>query len=99
MSKQRYRITVTPIEADGRPSPGRNSLEFEQRSSDNWTRTLEVFERQRGLCGDRCAALAVSIELLRSISADPASEDRATASLRPQLEALLAAVDRLPKEG
>ena len=99
MSKQRYRITVTPIEPDGRPSPVRNSLEFEQRSSDNWNRTLETFERQRGACGDRCTALAVSIELLRAISTDPAGDDRATAGLRPELDALLAAVARLPRDG
>lgn len=93
MSKQRYRITVTPIAADGRP--GGSALEFEQRSSDNWMRTLEVFERQRGMCGDRCAALAVAIELLRSANAEP-SEDRDLAQLRPHVDALLAAVAQLP---
>ncbi|MDG2525543.1 DUF3861 family protein [Stenotrophomonas sp. HITSZ_GD] len=98
MSKQRYRITVTPLELDGRPASG-NALEFEQRSSDNWMRTLEKFERQRGLCGDRCAALAVGIELLKSVSAEPHAEDRAIAHLRPHLDSLLAAAARLPKEG
>ncbi|HVJ36303.1 MAG TPA: DUF3861 family protein [Stenotrophomonas sp.] len=94
MSKQRYRITVTPIGTDGRPGAG-NALEFEQRSSDNWMRTLEVFEHQRGMCGDRCAALAVAIELLKSASTEP-SEDRDIAQLRPHVDALLAAVARLP---
>lgn len=93
MSKQRYRITVTPIAADGLPGAG-NALEFEQRSSDNWMRTLEIFERQRGACGDRCAAMAVAIELLKSASAAP-TQDRSIAQLRPQVDALLAAVARL----
>ena len=95
MSKQRYRITVTPLTADGRPGDG-NALEFEQRANDNWMRTLEKFERQRGLCGDRCAALAVAIELLKSVSTEPGGEDRAIAYLRPQLDALLAAAARQP---
>jgi len=95
MTQQRYRITVTPIAADGHPGAG-NALEFEQRSSDNWMRTVEMFERQRGVCGDRCAAMAVGIELLKSASAEP-TEDREIASLRPHVDALLAAVARLPK--
>jgi len=97
MSKHRYRITVTPLEANGRPGDG-NALEFEQHASDNWMRTLEKFERQRGLCGDRCAALAVAIELLKSVSDAPGGDDRAIAPLRPHLDALLSAVGRLPKE-
>ena len=96
MTQQRYRITVTPIAADGRPGAG-NALEFERRSADNWMRTLEVFENQRGLCGDRCAALAVAIELLKSVNAEPA-ENRDIAVLRPQVDALLAAVARLPAQ-
>lgn len=98
MPAQRYRITVTPLETDGRPPSG-NALEFEQRSADNWMRTLEKFERQRGLCGDRCAALAVAIELLKSVAAEPHAQDRAVAQLRPHLDSLLAAAARLPKEG
>lgn len=95
MSQHRYRITVTPIAANGHP--GGNALEFEQRASDNWMRTLETFERQRGLCGDRCAALAVAIGLLKSLNAEP-GDNRDIARLQPHLDTLLAAVARLPKE-
>ncbi|HEY0334376.1 MAG TPA: DUF3861 family protein [Stenotrophomonas sp.] len=90
MSRQRYRITVTPIETDGRPCSGRCTIEFEQRSADNWMRDLEALQRQRDLSGDACAAFTVATGLLKSLALRPGDEQqRMIAALQPQLDALL----------
>ena len=96
MSRQRYRITVTPIENDGRPCSGRCTIEFEQRTSENWMRTLEALQRQRELSGDACAAFAVATGLLKSLaSRQPEEQHRLIATLQPELDALLARVAQL----
>lgn len=90
MSRQRYRITVTPIETDGRPCSGRCTIEFEQRSSENWTRALEALQRQRGLSGDACAAFAVATGMLKELALHNSGEHgNLIATLQPQLDQLL----------
>lgn len=96
MSRQRYRITVTPIETDGRPCSGRCTIEFEQRASENWTHALEALQRQRGLSGDACAAFAVATGMLKELALHNGDGHEGTiASLQPQLDQLLDRVARL----
>ncbi|WP_159095973.1 DUF3861 family protein, partial [Xanthomonas fragariae] len=47
MSRKRYRITVTPIESDGRPCNDRCTIEFEQRARADWMRLLEELHLRR----------------------------------------------------
>ncbi|MEE7548056.1 DUF3861 family protein [Xanthomonas sp. Kuri4-1] len=90
MSTQRYRITVTPIEADGRQCSGRCTIEFEQRSQDDWMRRLETLQRQRDLSGDQCAAFTVGTQLLKDLASLPrAQADGGLARLQPELQALI----------
>lgn len=96
MSRQRYRITVTPIEPDGRPCSGRCTIEFEQRTGDNWMHTLEALQRQRDLSGDACAAFTVATGLLKSLALRAGDEHQGMiAALQPQLDDLLDRVARL----
>ncbi|HBK46354.1 MAG TPA: DUF3861 domain-containing protein [Xanthomonadaceae bacterium] len=99
MPNKRYRITVTPIETDGRPCSGRCTIEFEQRSQDDWMHALEKLQRQRDLSGDECAAFTVGTQLLKDLATRPqADAHRTLARLQPELRALLdrvAAMNRL----
>ncbi|WP_140719014.1 MULTISPECIES: DUF3861 family protein [Gammaproteobacteria] len=95
MSTQRYRITVTPIESDGRPCTGRCTIEFERRSSENWMRRLEALQAQRRFSGDDCAALAVGTLLLGELAQSHTDGQGALAELQPDLQALL---DRIGNE-
>lgn len=94
MSRQRYRITVTPIESDGRPCTGRCTIEFEQRSRENWMRELEALQGRRELSGDECAALTVGTQLLKEL-ADPdrGASRTAIARLEAELRGLLERLD------
>jgi len=95
MSRQRYRITVTPIETDGRPCSGRCTIEFEQRASENWMHALETLQRQRGLSGDACAAFAVATGMLKELALQGGEGQHTIASLQPQLDQLLDRVGQL----
>jgi predicted nucleic acid-binding Zn ribbon protein len=98
MSKQRYRITVTPIETDGRPCSGRCTIEFEQKSQQNWMRQLETLQRQRDLSGDECAAFTVGTALLKELAEQPRAHAHDTlARLRPELQALLEQLERIQR--
>ena len=63
----RYRITITPIEDDGLPCPGRCTLEFERRCPEDWTRHLESVQRLRGFDGDERVALVIGLQLLEGL--------------------------------
>ena len=63
----RYRITITPIEDDGLPCPGRCTLEFERRCPEDWTRHLESVQRLRGFDGDERVALVTGLQLLEGL--------------------------------
>ncbi|WP_369916086.1 DUF3861 family protein [Xanthomonas sp. NCPPB 3005] len=90
-ASQRYRITVTPIEADGLQCQGRCTIEFEARCRQDWMRLLEAAQRHPGLHGDERAALTVGTQLLRGLSERSGSEAQALlAPLRPALDAILA---------
>jgi hypothetical protein len=96
MSRQRYRITITAIETDGSPCSGRSTIEFEQRSHDNWMHLLETRQRRRNLCGDQCTALTVATQLLKDLTEHgQGSSANALAQLQPELSALLKNIDAL----
>ena len=89
MSSQRYRITVTPIETNGSPCTGRCTIEFEQRSGENWMRSLETLQSQRRFSGDECAALTLSTQLLQELARQRGASPSALAAIQPELQALL----------
>ncbi len=96
MSTRRYRITVTPIESDGHPCIGRSTIEFEQRSKDDWMQRLELLQRQRELSGDECAAFAVGTQLLKDLAALPhPPAASALARMQPELRALIERISSL----
>lgn len=89
MSSQthRYRITVTPIEKDGLQCSGRCTIEFEQRSPQDWMRLLEAAQRQRSLSADEHAALLVASQLLDGLARSHARQpDHPLAVLKPQID-------------
>ncbi|MCW4472208.1 DUF3861 domain-containing protein [Xanthomonas sp. H13-6] len=89
MSSQthRYRITVTPIEKDGLQCSGRCTIEFEQRSPQDWMRLLEAAQRQRSLSADEHAALLVASQLLDGLARSHAQQpDHPLAVLKPQID-------------
>lgn len=95
MSKQRYRITVTPIETDGRQCSGRCTIEFEHRARDNWMRILEALQSSRDFRGDEGAAFTVGTQLLKDLATEAETHPHgALEKLLPELEAL---IERLPK--
>ena len=85
--QHRYRITVTPIEADGLPCQRRCAIEFEHRDRTDWMRMLESIQRRLGLSGDERAALAVALRLLDTLS--HREGDELFAALRPHLDAFI----------
>ncbi|MBO9737781.1 DUF3861 domain-containing protein [Xanthomonas axonopodis pv. begoniae] len=96
MSRKRYRITVTPIENDGRPCDDRCTIEFEQRSRADWMRLLEELHLRRDLSSDECAALTVGSQLLEDLAARPrAQPSDALDALRPRLQLLLERLQRV----
>lgn len=87
---QRYRITVTPLEADGLPCTSRCTIEFEHHCHDDWMRVLENVQRLRGFTGDERTALVIGAKLLGSLMADHRNDqDDLFASLRPHVEVFL----------
>ncbi|MCE4372782.1 DUF3861 family protein [Xanthomonas hortorum] len=96
MPRKRYRITVTPIESDGRPCDDRCTIEFEQRSRADWMRLLEELHLRRDLSSDECAALTVGSQLLEDLAARPrAQPSDALDALRPKLQLLLERLQRV----
>ena len=89
MSLQRYRITVTPLETDGHPCSGRCTIEFVQRSHENWMRKLEALQSRRVLSGDDCAALTIGTQLLKELAHSRTDGHNPLASIQPELQALL----------
>ncbi len=87
---QRYRITVTPVEADGLPCTHRCTIEFEHHGHDDWMRVLENIQRLRGFSGDERTALVIGARLLGGLMADHRNDqDDLFAPLRPHLDAFL----------
>ncbi len=97
MSSQthRYRITVTPIQADGQQCSGRCTIEFEQRSARDWMRALESAQGRRRLCCNTDAGVVVATGLLESLSEAARGEGNTLAQLQPELDALLRKLQRL----
>ncbi|ALZ72824.1 DUF3861 family protein [Xanthomonas oryzae pv. oryzae] len=96
MSRKRYRITVTPIENNGRPCDDRCTIEFEQRSRADWMRLLEELHLRRDLSSDECAALTVGSQLLEDLAARPRVQPSDTLdALRPKLQLLLERLQRV----
>ncbi|MGE8281986.1 MAG: DUF3861 family protein [Stenotrophomonas sp.] len=93
--KHRYRITVTPIETDGQQCSGRCTIEFEQRSQYNWMRQLETAQGQRRLGCNDDAGVIVTTGLLESLSESSAKPGSLLALLQPELDQLLAKLQRL----
>ncbi|MFT4248202.1 MAG: DUF3861 family protein [Pseudomonas sp.] len=93
MPTQRYRITITPLESDGRPCTGRCTIEFEQRSRENWMRRLEKLQGQRQLSGDDCAALTVGTQLLKELAQSRTDSHGTLAAIQPALLALLERIE------
>ena len=85
--QHRYRITVTPVEADGLPCGGRCAIEFEHRDRADWMRLLESIQRLPGLSGDERSALTVALRLLDTLS--HREGDTLFAALRPHLDAFI----------
>lgn len=82
----RYRITVTPVEADGLPCAGRCTIEFEHHGHDDLMRVLENVQRLRGFTGDERAALVIGSKLLGGLMQDHRKDqDDLFAPLRPQM--------------
>jgi len=93
--KHRYRISVTPIETDGQQCSGRCSIEFEQRSQGNWMHQLEAAQRQRRLSSNEEAAIVVASGLLATLADSAAKPGNLLAALQPELDQLLAKLQRL----
>ena len=86
----RYRVTVTPVERDGLPCPGRCSIEFDQACGEDWMRMLENSQRLPGFSGDERTALVVGLRLLDSLAREPRQRGGdPLAGLRAPLDALL----------
>lgn len=95
----RYRISVTPIEADGHQCSGRCSIEFEQQSNDNWMHQLEQLQRQRTLSSKQDAAVVLASGLLRNLAETAASQPtHVLTALQPQLDQLLAKLGVLKRD-
>jgi hypothetical protein len=87
---QRYRITVTPVEADGLPCTRRCTIEFEHHCHDDWMRVLENVQRLRGFTGDERTSLVIGAKLLSGLMADHRKDqDDLFAPLRPHVDAFL----------
>lgn len=91
----RYRITVTPVEADGLPCTGRCTIEFEQRSPRNWMRELEGVQGRRQLSCNEVASVVVATGLLETLSAAAGDEAHLLAALQPELDGLLTKLQAL----
>lgn len=91
----RYRITVMPIQGDGLPCTGRCTLEFEQRGQRDWMQHFECAQRQRRLSCNDDASVVVAAGLLASLSSTAAKADSPLRCLQPELDLLLAKLDRL----
>ncbi|MGB3392336.1 MAG: DUF3861 family protein [Stenotrophomonas sp.] len=89
----RYRITVTPIEADGLPCDGRCTIEFEQRSPRNWMRELEGTQRQLS-CNEAASAM-VAAGLLETLAASAGNDAHLLAALQPELGGLITKLQAL----
>jgi hypothetical protein len=89
----RYRITVTPIEADGLPCTGRCTIEFEQRSPRNWMRELEGMQRQ--LSCTEAASAVVAAGLLETLAASARNDAHLLAALQPELGGLVSKLQAL----
>lgn len=98
MPRQRYRITITPIETDGRPCTDRCTIEFEQRSHDNWMRLLEARQSRRNFNGDQCTAFTIGTQLLKDLAEHPNGQvTDALTKLQPELTALIQRIEELDK--
>lgn len=86
-TSHRYRITVTPIEADGLPCNGRCTIEFEQHSAHHWMHALE--STQRRLACTEAASVVVATGLLETLSTTARDERHLLAALQPELDGLL----------
>ncbi|WP_374013553.1 DUF3861 family protein [Pseudoxanthomonas koreensis] len=98
----RYRITVTPIDTGGLPSPGRCSLEFEQPAGgrDDWLRMVEGTQRLPGLAGDERATLVIGARLLDALARHrPGLPDDPLQELRAPLARLVERLERTAQEG
>lgn len=96
--KHRYRITVTPVEADGLPSSGRCTIEFEQRSPQNWMHQLEHAQSQRRLSCNDVTSVVVATGLLENLAASARTDGRLDL-LQPELDGLLAKLAQLHPAG
>ncbi|MBN8802997.1 MAG: hypothetical protein ABS96_24630 [Lysobacteraceae bacterium SCN 69-123] len=94
-SKHRYRITVTPIEADGLQCSGRCTIEFEQRSPRNWMHELEDAQRQRRLSCNEAAGAVVATGLLEALAVAARDDAHPLAALQPELDVLIAKLQAL----
>ncbi|KRG39638.1 hypothetical protein ARC78_14250 [Stenotrophomonas pictorum JCM 9942] len=91
----RYRITVTPIESDGLQCSGRCTIEFEQRSPQNWMHQLEAAQSQRQLSCNEVASVVVATGLLENLAGIARQGDNVLSALHPELDALLAKLAQL----
>lgn len=94
-SKHRYRITVTPIEPDGLQCSGRCTIEFEQRSPQNWMHQLETAQRQRRLSCNEVASAVVATGLLENLASITRDGDNVLSLLQPELDGLLGKLAQL----
>ncbi|WP_250065165.1 DUF3861 family protein [Stenotrophomonas mori] len=86
----RYRITVTPVEADGAQCSGRCTIEFEQRSPRDWMHALEGAQRQRLLSCNEDATAVVATGLLETLAGASRDPEHPLGALQPELDGLLA---------
>lgn len=91
----RYRITVTPIESDGLQCSGRCTIEFEQRSPQNWMHQLEAAQSQRRLSCNEVASAVVATGLLENLASIARQGDNVLSALHPELDALLGKLAQL----
>ena len=96
----RYRITVTPIDADGMQRNGRCTIEFEHSCHDDWTRILEATQSQRGFSGDERAALVVGTKLMSGLMLrHRKDEDDLFAPLRPHMSEFIQGLKQRNRTG
>lgn len=93
--KHRYRVTVTPIETDGQQCSGRCTIEFEQRSQYNWMHQLEAAQGHRRLSCNEDAGVVVATGLLRTLAESANRPGSLLGELQPELDQLLAKLQRL----